>query len=295
MKAPFKITALLAGAAVLLCSCDHMRLSYVGVGVSSGYSGGTVINSSVAWTPASYDVNGFPIYGYSYGRPVYGYTPDGVAIFTFAAITAACMVPLWGPAPWYHGHWHYPPHVRHVSAPPRYPAGHRPHHRPPGGMHAPVHHPHGKHHGAKPNHLPRHSHAVPKPNHGHMQRPGKAPAARPNHGHMQHPGKAPAARPNHGHMQRPANAPAARPNHGHMQRPGNAPAARPNHGHMQRPANAPAARPNHGHMQRPANSTRRAGSMQRMQRPARQASFRHAGSRPGMGRSAPRSGSGHKH
>ena len=260
MKAPFKITALLAGAAVLLCSCDHMRLSYVGVGVSSGYGGGTVINSSVAWTPASYDVNGFPIYGYSYGRPVYGYTPDGVAIFTFAAITAACMVPLWGPAPWYHGHWHYPPHVHHVSAPPRYPAGHRPHHRPPGGMHAPVHHPHGKHHGAKPNHLPRHSHAVPKPNH------------LPRHSHA-----------------------TAKPNHGHMQHPGKAPAARPNPGSMQRPGKAPAARPNHGSMQRPANSTRRAGSAQRMQRPARQASFRHAGSRPGMGRSAPRSGGGHKH
>ncbi len=120
---------MIAVAALLLNSCavyDYPMYTSASVGV-----GGHGWNTSVSWTNASYDVNGFPIYGYSYGRPVYGYTPAGVAIFSIAAITAACLVPDWGPAPWYHGHWHYPAHVHRVCAPPRHPAGHHPGVRPP--------------------------------------------------------------------------------------------------------------------------------------------------------------------
>lgn len=107
-----------------------------------GYASNPYIYSagvSAAWTPASYDADGFPIYGYSYGRPVYGYTEAGVAIFTLAAITAACLVPRWDPAPWYHGHWHYPHGCHRIDAPHHFPHGHCPGVRPHGGINAPIH------------------------------------------------------------------------------------------------------------------------------------------------------------
>lgn len=133
-----RMLALLSCSALLLNSCVYELPTWAGTS-SVPVSGSVTYASDVAWTPASYDANGFPIYGYSYGRPVYGYTAEGVAIFTVAALTAACLVPLWAPAPWYHGHWHYPPHIHRVAAPPRYPAGHRPAVRPHGGIHAPIH------------------------------------------------------------------------------------------------------------------------------------------------------------
>lgn len=107
-----------------------------------GYASNPYIYSagvSAAWTPASYDADGFPIYGYSYGRPVYGYTEAGVAIFTLAAITAACCVPRWEPAPWYHGHWHYPHGCHRYDVPHHFPHGHCPGVRPHGGINAPIH------------------------------------------------------------------------------------------------------------------------------------------------------------
>lgn len=129
-------------------------------------------NSSVAWTSASYDTNGFPIYGYYYGRPVYGYTSTGAAIFTIAALTAYCFVPDWGPAPWYHGHWHYPHHIHRVAVPPHYAHGHHPHQRPHHHSHArpaTPHHarPHANHaRPATPHHArPQVNHARPQVNH----------------------------------------------------------------------------------------------------------------------------------
>lgn len=135
MKLHHASVALIAGLSVLCTSCVVRPGDGYGTFTYStnGY------NSSVAWTNASYDANGFPIFGYSYGRPVYGYTDAGVAIFSIAALTALCFVPKWRPAPWYHGSWHYPPHIHRVAAPPRYEHGHRPHMRPHGGMNAPIH------------------------------------------------------------------------------------------------------------------------------------------------------------
>lgn len=181
MKTKLKYIGMIAVSALLLNSCavyDYPMYTSASVGV-----GGHGWSSSVSWTNASYDVNGFPIYGYSYGRPVYGYTPAGVAIFSIAAITAACLVPDWGPAPWYHGHWHYPAHVHRVCAPPRHPAGHHPGVRPPhhGGGHHAVARPHGgKHH--RPSARPHgHSSSRPAINHapGHLNKPG-AHHSRPN-------------------------------------------------------------------------------------------------------------------
>ena len=119
--------AAVAGVAVVCSSCAYP---------TSGYSTYTVpgtVSAGVAWTNASYDASGFPIFGYSYGRPVYGYTSAGEAIFTIAALTALCFVPYWGPAHWYHGPYRYPHGIHRVPAPPRFPAGHAPGVRPPHG------------------------------------------------------------------------------------------------------------------------------------------------------------------
>ena len=154
MKLKSIAVAVVAGVSVVLSSCVVDPGGYNSFSYSTNGYG-----STVAWTNASYDANGFPIYGYSYGRPVYGYTAAGAAIFTIAALTALCYVPNWGPAPWYHGHWHYPHHIHRCAVPPRYAHGHAPHRRPAGGMHAPIHKnpgavmgkPHGGHHGGRPN------------------------------------------------------------------------------------------------------------------------------------------------
>ena len=182
MKSKLSYIALLAGSALLLNSCvvyDYPMYTSASVGVgSNGWS------TSVSWTNARYDVNGFPIYGYYYGQPVYGYTPAGAAIFSIAAITAACLVPDWAPAPWYHGHWHYPHHVHRVSVPKHCPPGHHPGRMPSHAVHRPhapaVHHAPAAPHRPAVNHKPAVPHQ-PAVNHkpGVQNRPASAPAARP--------------------------------------------------------------------------------------------------------------------
>ena len=185
MKKQTKYVAMFACAAVMLSSCEIYDYPVYTSG--SVTVGGPHVSTSVSWTNASYDANGFPIFGYYYGRPVYGYTAAGAAIFSIAAITAACLVPDWRPASWYCGPWHYPPHVHYVSVPPHCPPGHHPGHRPPhhGNPPRPPHHPAPKpHHHAAPK--PHHSSAVHKP--AHNSRPG-------NHGVQHKP--AVNQRPNH--------------------------------------------------------------------------------------------------
>lgn len=131
MKIPYAALALLTGASVVCSSCVVPDSGYVSYAVPGSVSAGA------AWTNASYDANGFPIFGYSYGRPVYGYTSAGVAIFSIAALTALCYVPYWGPARWYHGPYYYPRGVHRVPAPPRFPHGHNPGMRPPRGIQPP--------------------------------------------------------------------------------------------------------------------------------------------------------------
>ena len=127
------MVAVLCCSGLFLNSCMYEVPVYGGVSYNNGYS------YANTWEASSYDANGFPIFGYYRGRPVYGYTPEGVAIFTFAALTAACLVPLWAPAPWYHGHWHYPHHIHRVSVPPHCPHDHHPSMHPHGGLNAPIH------------------------------------------------------------------------------------------------------------------------------------------------------------
>lgn len=142
MKIPYASMALIAGVSVICSSCAPSS-AYVTYRVPGGVSAG------MEWTNASYDSDGFPIFGYSYGRPVYGYTAAGVAIFSIAALTALCFVPHWAPASWYRGPHHYPHGIHRVAAPPRFPSGHKPGVRPPGGI--------------KPPPAPSHVHAAPQP------------------------------------------------------------------------------------------------------------------------------------
>ena len=128
------MVAVLACSSLLVTSCYSPYPTYGGVAVGMG-PGGVGVSASAEWTNASYDAEGYPIYGYSYGRPVYGYTAAGVAIFTLAALTTAYYLPCWGCAHWCHHHdvyIHYCPRHHHKCwAPDRCPRGHQPHVRPP--------------------------------------------------------------------------------------------------------------------------------------------------------------------
>jgi len=270
--------SMLAGASVLLSSCVVDPGVYAGVSVSPGG-----VSASVAWTSASYDANGFPIYGYSYGRPVYGYTDAGVAIFTVAALTALCFVPDWGPAPWYRGHWHYPPHIHHCPAPPRYEHGHRPYHRPPGGLNAPVHkhppYPAARPSAPKPHHHNNGAHARPN-----NSRPNNVSHARPNNSRPNNVGHARPnnSRPNNVSHARPNN---SRPNNVNHVRPNN---SRPNNVNHVRPNNS---RPNNVNHARPNNSRPNNVSHVRPNNSRPNVNFSSAGgSRPSMGSSRPSMG-----
>ena len=121
-----KKTLILAAASVLLSSCFVTTGPYGDVDVVATASS---VNS-VGWVSAYYDASGFPIYGYYNGRAVYGYNPHGSPVFSFSALTATCVVPSWGPADWYGGHWHYPRHIHRTHYPQHHPSGHFPGHRP---------------------------------------------------------------------------------------------------------------------------------------------------------------------
>ena len=268
MKIAHISIAALAGVSLLCTSC--VVGPYDGYGTFSYSTNG--YSSTVAWTSASYDANGFPIYGYSYGRPVYGYTATGAAIFTIGALTALCFVPDWGPAPWYRGHWHYPPHIHRAPAPPHHAPDHHPDMRPPGGMHAPIHkNPHsvlGKPAPHKPAHheAPAQQH---RPNVGNKPGNDHRPAVnnRPNAGNRPGNDHRPAAnnRPNVGN--RPGNI--NRPAINHQPSTGNRPAninrpsvSRPVHASRPAVSNRPnISRPNVS--SRPSVNTNRIGSSSR--------------------------------
>ncbi len=134
MKLRIPSLAMLAAVPLLPCSCASSWSSRPGDPASvTGYS------SKAAWTSASFDTRGFPIFGYTYGRPVYGYTESGSAVFTLAQLAAGCCVPDWAPAPWYRGEASYPRGIRRVKAPATHPRDHRPAQRPAGGLNATIH------------------------------------------------------------------------------------------------------------------------------------------------------------
>lgn len=105
-------------------------LGACGPGYMNGAGSGGYVSVGTGWQSAWYDQDGFPVYGYEGGRPVYGYTPAGAAIFSLSLLTADCYVPHWEPASWYRGSYRYPVRVRRISEPPRHPAAHKPSYRP---------------------------------------------------------------------------------------------------------------------------------------------------------------------
>lgn len=257
MKMNKRVTclAVMLGAALGLSSCavyDYPVYTSASVGV-----GGPGWSASAAWSDARYDVNGFPIFGYSYGQPVYGYTASGAAVFTFAALTSSCWVPSWGPAHWYCGHWHYPRHIHRVSCPPKHPAWHHPgrhsiaHHRPAAPSRPAVHHRPVAHHKPAVNHKPAAQH---KPAVNHKPVVQHKPAV------------------NHKPVKQP------RPVVQHKPAVNSRPAV------AQRPAQRPAG------VQRPAVS--RPAASHRPALVSRPAVNRPSGSRPGMSR--PSGGGGHR-
>lgn len=270
--------AVMAFAAWGLSSCvvyDYPMYTSASFGVSNGG-----VSTSVSWTDAQYDVNGFPIFGYAYGQPVYGYTASGAAVFSFYALTSSCCVPCWGPAHWYCGHWHYPKHIHRVSMPPRHPAGHHP----------------GVHHKPVAPHRPAVNH---RPEHGVVHQPASSGRPGANHlpGHVNQP-----------QMQRPgaqqnrpqAGRPGGLQNRPQVQRP-----QAPNRLQMSSPVgqqNRPQmhqARPqqNRVQMQRPQAGMRpQMNRAQAMQRPvSRPQAMSRPASRPGDGGGRSFSGGGHWH
>lgn len=125
-KVILAVTALASALVFGSCTIHPLDSPHVGDTPASGKGGG--VRVSRQWQEATYDSSGFPIYGYSYGRPVYGYTSSGVAIYNYSGIGAACYVPSWGPASWYVGGWHYPHHVHRAHRPYGHPGHHGGHH-----------------------------------------------------------------------------------------------------------------------------------------------------------------------
>lgn len=124
----------LFGAALTVSSCVSAPGSY---GSYSNPLEGYSMNIGMGWTSSSFDPNGFPIFGYTFGRPVYGYTAEGLAVFNPATLNSTCYVPDWSPAPWHQGRNYHPSSIYRVAAPPYYPKGHHPNQRPPMGTQAP--------------------------------------------------------------------------------------------------------------------------------------------------------------
>lgn len=171
MKKHYASLAILASISVICSSCVAPSAGYA---TYTSPSGG--ISAGIAWTKANYDSSGFPIFGYSYGKPVYGYSASGSAIFSIAALTALSYVPHWAPASWYRGSFRYPVGIHRVSAPPRCPSGHCPGMRPSG---APVPPPPGKQHAPQPHlHPAQPSLHMPGGSVAHLASAHKAPAAR---------------------------------------------------------------------------------------------------------------------
>lgn len=86
-------SALFAGAAVLLASCDTLIGPY-GYGYDNGHNHGYHHNTSVH--SGRYDNAGVAIYGYENGRPVYGYTQVGRPVHAVNQLYSGCYVPSWG-------------------------------------------------------------------------------------------------------------------------------------------------------------------------------------------------------
>lgn len=101
-------TMLSVGLVLSLSSCDVMLKDFsyhdffgpshptmVQTGTNAAQTG---FNKGIHWQAERYDSNGFPIFGYADGRPVYGYTKQGSLIYQMNHLYSGCYVPSWGSA-----------------------------------------------------------------------------------------------------------------------------------------------------------------------------------------------------
>lgn len=91
------------GAVLSFSSCELLLTDFNNFGyvpttnVQTGTNAAqTSFTNGIHWQAANYDSNGFPIYGYADGRPVYGYTKQGSLIYQMNHIYSGCYVPSWG-------------------------------------------------------------------------------------------------------------------------------------------------------------------------------------------------------
>jgi len=247
----------IAAAVILLStSCEIYPNGYSSITYSTnGY------NSSVAWTAASYDANGFPIYGYSYGRPVYGYTVSGSPIFSINLLYAGCYVPDWRPAPWctHHHHYHYPHGCHHAPKPPKHEHGHRPHVRP--DMHAPIH--------KNPQSVLGKPRPIDKPHHANKPEPRPSTVQRPSAHQPSRPITRPSTvqRPSAQQPSRPITRPSTvqRPSAQQPSKPVTRPSTVSRPGNVSRPSTVqrPSTVTRPAKVSRPGTSTRGSRSMKR--------------------------------
>ncbi len=91
---------------------------------------GAKVSTRSQWLEANYDLVGFPIYGFYYGKPIYGYNEYGSPIMNATKISSGCYVPSWEPQSGYKGKYYYPSYVVRTARPRNYPQGHQPTRRP---------------------------------------------------------------------------------------------------------------------------------------------------------------------
>ncbi len=104
MKQKITHALIAAGLVFSLSSCEILLEDFLTNGyytpatnIQTGTNAAqTGFNQGVLWSPARYDDNGIPIYGYADGRPVYGYTKQGSLIYQVNHLYSGCYVPSWG-------------------------------------------------------------------------------------------------------------------------------------------------------------------------------------------------------
>lgn len=112
-----KINQLIKGAIFISCISILPQCSVYDYGYGyDNYSQGGGVSSEYAYSSGRYDNDGFPIFGFQGGRPIYAYSNIGAPIFSVSLISSYCHVPSWRSLSHYHGHYRYSSHVHYHSS-----------------------------------------------------------------------------------------------------------------------------------------------------------------------------------
>lgn len=99
-------------------------------GITTNEPTGAKVATSTQWLESNYDLVGFPIYGFYFGKPIYGYSEFGLSILDVNKIVPGASVPSWEPLSTYKGKYYYPSYVGRTATPKKFPRGHQPQLRP---------------------------------------------------------------------------------------------------------------------------------------------------------------------